>query len=73
LGQPSKDVLYRLTTEMGNVEVARMRIVLPAPRPRAKRTLNVLYRLTTEMGKGRGCKNSPACPPAARTRLSTLV
>ena len=35
---------------MGNVEVARMRIVLPAPRPRAKRTLNVPYRLTTEMG-----------------------
>ena len=30
---------------------------MPAPRPRAKRTLNVLYRLTTEMGEGRGWEN----------------
>jgi len=48
------NVLYRLTTEMGNVEVAR--IV-----PKKKTTLNVLYRLTTEMGNVKVARIVPAC------------
>ena len=46
------NVLYRLTTEMGECQGWENSTGMTTP---AKTTLNVLYRLTTEMGECGGC------------------
>ena len=57
------NVLYRLTTEMGEEGGCENSTGMPTP---AKTTLNVLYRLTTEMRKGEVARILLACPPWQR-------